>query len=161
MIGLQSKVSGQRSVVGGYTTSPSQLFSSSSMSIIPWSCLLVWLSFPVGLKSSGCCCAAVISVTWCLLPWSSTVIFSVTCHLSTCQVTCYPSTWSSFTWVFLITCYPSTWSSIMWSWFKVENVNRISLSISSRPLRRFKNFDFFIFESYREDGPSQSLLIFE
>ncbi len=99
------------------------------MLIIPWSCLLFWLSSLVGLRSSGCYYITVMSVTWCLSPWSSIVIFSVTYRLLTwssvvkSQVTCYLSIWSSSTWVFLVTCLLSVWSSITWSWFKVKNVN--------------------------------------
>ncbi len=126
MIGPLPKVGGQRSAVSGYTTFFSQSFNSSSMSIIPWSCLLSSLAGP---GSSGCCCATVILVTWCPSPWSSAVISSVTCQLSAWsselkfQVTCCLSTWSFSTWVFLVTCYPLAWSSVTWSWFKVENIN--------------------------------------
>jgi len=147
-------------VVSDYIAFLNQSFNSFSMLIIPWSYLSVKLSSFTGLRSLGCCCITIILITWYLLSWSSIVIISVTYHLLTWspvlkfQVTCCLSTWSSSTWVFLITCHLSAWSSIMWSWFKVENINKISLSISFRPLRRSKNFDFFILESCCEDGPS-------
>jgi len=126
-----SLVKSQRSVISSYTAFLSQSLSSFSMSIIPWSYLFFKLSSPTGLRSPSYCYTAVVSVTWCLSPWSSAIIVSVTYWLSTWssmlwfQITCYLKTWSSFMWVFLVTCYLSAWSSIMWSWFKVENVNNI------------------------------------
>ena len=110
----------------------SQSLSNSSMSIIPWSYLLVVFSSPTDFRFLGCCYVTVMLITWCLLPWSSVVILSVTCHLSAWsselkfQVTCYLSTWSSFMWVSLVTCYLSAWSSVTWSWSKVKNVNSVN-----------------------------------
>ncbi len=146
-------------MISGYTASSSQSFNNSSMSIIPWSYLSFWLNSLAGPRSLGCCCAIVISIIWCLSLWSFAVVIPVTYQLSIWssikfQVTYYSSTWSSFTWVFLIICHPSAWSSVTWSWFIVKNINRIFLSISSYLLRRSKNFVFFIFENCREDGLS-------
>ena len=154
-------------MVSSYIAFFSQSFNHFSISIIPWSCLSISFSSPVSLRFSGYCCAAVISVTWCTSPWSSAVIISVTCQLLTWssivkfQITYCLSIWSSSTWIFLIIYHLSAWSFVTWSWFKAENVNRIFLSISSHPLRRSKNFDFFIFKSCRRNRPFQSPLIFK